>query len=147
MCPHELDESIHTRITGLCEEGNAFAEAEDFDRALASYRQALALVPRPLNHWEAATWILTALGDVLFQQGNYAEARDLLNEALQCPGGVGNPFIHLRLGQACLELRDDQCARDQLARAYMAGGDEIFDGEDPKYHRYVRSVLRPPRHN
>lgn len=147
MPPHELDAGIHTRIVALCGEGDAFAEAQDFDYALARYREALALLPGPPHEWEAATWIFTAIGDVLFQSGNFYEARDVLMQALLCPAGVDNPFVHLRLGQACLELEDHHCAEDHLTRAYMAGGDEIFDGEDSKYQSYIRKLLRSPRHH
>lgn len=141
--PQELDDATHAQIRSICDHGNALAEAGDLDRALVTYRQALDLVPTPVHEWEAATWILTALGDVLFQQGRYEEARDSLKEAMRCPGAIGNPFIHLRLGQAHFHLKEYERAKDELARAYMGGGDEIFEGEDTKYKNYIKEILRP----
>jgi len=139
----ELDDATHARITGMCEQGNALAKAGDLEGAFKMYQAALELVPAPIFEWEAATWILTALGDVLVQQGRYKEARDFLKEAMHCPGAIGNPFIHLRLGQAHFELKEHERAKDELARAYMGGGDELFDGEDPKYKDYIKQILRP----
>jgi tetratricopeptide (TPR) repeat protein len=141
--PSELDDTTHARIVDMCERGNARAEAGDLDGAFAAYQQALELVPAPVSEWEAATWIFTALGDVLVQQGRYREAREFLIEAMRCPGAIGNPFIHLRLGQAHLELDEHERAQDELARAYMGGGDELFEGEDPKYKDYIKHILRP----
>ena len=64
---------------------------------------------------------------------------------------VGNPFFHLRFGQASYELEsqgkcnDDNTTIDNLARALICGGIEIFKNEDPKYLDSVVKVLRPPK--
>lgn len=55
------------------------------------------------------------------------------------PGGVGNPFLHLRLGEIALELGDEARAADELIRAYAVGGPEAFQSEDPKYLRFLAS--------
>ena len=138
-----LDDLTHARIIALTDQGNALVEASDLEGALRAYRDALDLVPRPVDQWEAGTWLFTALGDVLFQQGKYSEACEALRDAIRGPGALGNPFIHLRLGQTHFELGEYQKAKDELARAYMGGGDEIFDGEDPKYKNYINEILRP----
>jgi len=103
----------------LCERGDAHVEAGELDRALERYKEALSLLPQPLYRWNAATWILTAMGETSFFLKDYRQARSTLEEALRCPKGLGNPFIHLRLGQAALELGDEDLARDQLACAYV----------------------------
>lgn len=64
---------------------------------------------------------------------------------------VGNPFFHLRIGQASFELESpegrDQSSTsiDNLARALICGGIEIFSNEDTKYLAPVLEVLRPPQ--
>ncbi len=108
------------------------------------YLRALELLPQPVHQWEAATWLFTALGDVLFLQRNYLEARESLKAAMHCPRAIGNPFIHLRLGQVNYELNELARAKDELARAYMGGGDEVFEGEDPKYRLHIEEIVRPP---
>ena len=64
---------------------------------------------------------------------------------------VGNPFFHLRLGQASFELdppgeRDPaETTIDNLARALICGGIEIYRHEDDKYLEPVLQVLLPPQ--
>jgi tetratricopeptide (TPR) repeat protein len=137
-----LDEQTHAAITQLTEAGDRLVEQRSYDQALDTYHQALDLVPEPITDWEAATWILTAIGETQFFKKDFIKAREALQQAMHCPDAIGNPFIHLRLGQVQFELGDLQRARDELARAYMGAGDEIFDGEDPKYLALVRQALK-----
>ncbi len=139
----QLSDDVHGRVVDLCEKGDRLMEERDLSGAMAAYERALELLPDPKEDWEAATWILTALGDAYFQRREHAKARDTLTRAMRCPGAIGNPFVHLRLGQAHLELKEIDRAKDELARAYMGGGDEIFAGEDPKFGRFIKEILRP----
>ncbi len=138
----DLEPALHERISSICERGNQLCEAERYREALPDYYQALTLLPEPLEQWEAATWILTALGDCHFLLGEYEAGHGHLSRAMACPDAIGNPFIHLRLGQTQLELGNESRARDELARAYMGGGREIFETEDPKYYAYIRRFMR-----
>lgn len=142
----QLDDDLHARIVQHTDEGNRRGDRGDLRGAIAEFERALALVPAPLENWEASTWILTALGDTWFQLRDYEKAREFLARAMHCPGALGNGFIHLRLGQAQLELGNTTRAADELARAYMAEGREIFDDEDPRYYAFLRERMRglPP---
>lgn len=139
-----LDKTLSDRIDELCEKGDALAANEDFPGALGQYREAWGLLPEPKDQWDAATWILTALGDTHFLFKEYQSALSALARAVQCPGGLGNPFIHLRLGQCHLETRNLDAAKDELTRAYTEAGRDIFEEEDPKYFKLLQSVLKPP---
>ena len=81
-----------------------------------------------------------AIGDANFESRNYEHAKAALSDAMHCPGAIGDPFIHLRLGQCQFELGNLPRANDELARAYMGGGKEIFDAEDPKYFSHLKTV-------
>lgn len=63
--------------------------------------------------------------------------------AMQCPAAIGNPFLHLRLGQCQFELGNLDRAADELARAYMGAGADIFEGAD-KYFAFLKTRLQPP---
>jgi hypothetical protein len=78
-------------------------------KGIAVWR-AWDLLPEPKTEWEAATWILAAVGDANFLGADYVAGRDNLATAMHCPGAIGNPFMHLRLGQCQFErVRSRQC--------------------------------------
>lgn len=137
----ELDSKLHQRITRFCEIGDDLAERGDFLQAIDAYRYARCLLPEPQAQWEAATWIAAAIGDAHFLAGHFKAARDVLHEALSgnFPDALGNPFIHLRLGQAEFELGNQDRAADELMRAYMGAGKDIFADEDGKYLAFLAS--------
>lgn len=139
----ELPAPLHEQISLLCQEGDALTEQEDYENALSKYRQAWDLVPAEKINWEASTWILASAGEVYFLQHNHEKALNSFLRAVQGPGGLGSPYIHLRLGQLHYERDDMDVAADELTRAYMAAGEEIFSQEDPKYFAFIRSKLRP----
>jgi hypothetical protein len=85
----------------------------------------------------AATWILAAIGDANFLSGDFEAGRDNLGTAMHCPEALGNPFLHLRLGQCHFELGALDRAADELIRAYMGGGPEIFEEDDRKYIEFL----------
>jgi tetratricopeptide (TPR) repeat protein len=140
----ELDEESAEEIRRLCSRGNDLAEEGRFAEALESYWAAWDHLPEPQTEWEAATWILAAIGDANFQQGNYEAGRDNLTMAMHCPAAIGNPFLHLRLGQCQFELGNFERAADELARAFLLGGSKLFDKDDPKYLTFIRSRLKAP---
>ena len=94
--------------------------------------------------WEAATWILAAIGDAQFRKRHFDGAAETLQDAMRSAKAIGNPFLHLRLGESLFEIGQRQRAMDELARAYMGAGREIFDNEDPKYFEALKTVLKPP---
>jgi tetratricopeptide (TPR) repeat protein len=139
-----LDKETDEKIKLLCKEGDDYAKKKQSAMALGKYEEALSLLPEPSHIWEAATWICAAKGDAHFLSGNLPDAYDAFSGAAHCPGGIGNPFIHFRLGQIQLALGHEIIATDELTRAYMAAGREIFEGEDPKYFELLRKHLKEP---
>src|SRR5688500_5219809 len=93
----ELPDLTYRKIKLLCSAGDRKAEAGDFPAALEKYWDAWDLLPEPKTDWEAATWILAAIGDANFAGGDYDAGRDNLSMAMHCPKALGNPFLHLRL--------------------------------------------------
>ena len=140
---NQLPDEVHAQVAGLSEQGNVLADGQSFGEARSVWQSAWNLLPEPREQWEAAAWLLTAIGDAHFLEGKHAEALEPLQRAVSCPGGLGNPFLHLRLGQVQFELGNMPRAKDELARAFMGGGDKLFVNEDAKYWRFIREILRP----
>lgn len=140
----ELPEEAYDRIQALSQEGDELADEGRYAQALERYWRAWDLLPEPRTAWDAATWLLGAIGEANFFGGDFEAGRDNLSLAMHCPEAIGNPFLHLRLGQCHYELGDLSRAADELARAYIGAGAEIFAEEPPKYLDFLRTRLEPP---
>ncbi|QRK10815.1 hypothetical protein JQX13_12520 [Archangium violaceum] len=138
-----MDDARHERIAELCAMGEELAERKDLESALLKFREALALIPRPVEEHDAALRILCAIGDTCFLMGRFSEGKHALQGAVRSLGGLGPPILHLRLGQCELELGNRERAGEELLRAYQGGGDALFEGHDPKYLALVKSLMQP----
>jgi hypothetical protein len=139
----ELSNETHERIQAVCKKGDVLANKGMYPAPLEQYWAAWDLLPEPQTDWEAATWILAAIGDANFLGGDFTASRDNLSMAMHCPDAIGNPFLHLRLRQCQFELGNLDRAADELARAYMGAGSESFQGAD-KYFAFLETRLKPP---
>ncbi len=140
----ELPDNVAEHIQSHCKKGDAFIENAEYPDALREYWAAWDMLPEPKTNWEAATWILAAIGDANFLGGDFAAGRDNFSYAMHCPEAIGNPFLHLRLGQCQFELGNLDRAADELARAYIGAGATIFEEEADKYLTFLKTRLQPP---
>lgn len=139
-----MPEGVHDKIVALCAKGDKLADRGDYKAALKKYWKAWDALPEPKTDYSAASWILAAVGDANFLSGDFEAGRDNLANAMHCPDAIGNPFLHLRLGQCQFELGNLDRAADELTRALIAGGEEILLDDDPKYFDFLKTILRPP---
>lgn len=137
----ELSDADYKKIKKLCAQGDEYAEEEQYPEALKKYWEAFDLIPEPKEEWEATLWILVSIGDANFLTKDFEAGRDNLSNAMHCADAVGNPFIHLRLGQCQFELGNLDRAADELTRAYTVAGDDIFAEEDGKYMAFLQTRI------
>jgi tetratricopeptide (TPR) repeat protein len=140
----KLSRKVSDELDRHCAAGNELAKQERYPEALKSFWAAWDLIPEPKTDWNAATWVLAAVGDVNFLGGDFVAGRDNLSSAMHCPDAIGNPFLHLRLGQCQFELGEMDPAADNLARAFLLEGKRLFENDDPKYLAFIKSKLRAP---
>lgn len=132
-----MDGATHERILALYEEGEKLSRDGRIGSALGKYAEAWALIPHPKERWKLSTSVISAIADSWFLAGKYDEVLRALEFGMNCPGAVGNPFLHLRLGQALLEQGQDARAEEELMRAWEAHGEQIFEHQDPKYLAFL----------
>jgi len=135
----EMEATLYEKITALCATGDQLAENREYEDAITQYNAAWKLVPEPKSDWDASTWILAAIADACYSSGYNTSAREALEYGMTCPGGVGNPFMHLRLGQILLDQGENDRAADELMRAYMGAGKDIFEAESPTYFEFLKT--------
>ena len=137
----KLNDALYERIMALSEEGNELADDEKYAEAKDKFEEALGFVPAPKTDWESALWLYASIGDMCFMIGDYKACGNNMFDALNCPDGFGNPFVHLRLGQALYELGNTEKAKEYLLQAYMLDGEDIFDDQDEKYFDVIKSIV------
>jgi tetratricopeptide (TPR) repeat protein len=134
----ELTEAQQDLVDEYCEQGNAALDAARYDDAIASFKQALAVLPAPVADWDTAGWISASLGDVYFSKGDYTAALEQLLVAEEIYSrDEANPFVYLRLGEAYFETGDQSNAIKFLLRAYKMEGAALFE-EDRKYLNFLK---------
>jgi tetratricopeptide (TPR) repeat protein len=138
------DGAIREQIAELYHVGDEYLDGGEFEKAEAHYRQAWALLPEPKIEHEESTWIQAGIGEALFGQRKYDAAWEAFRIVFRCPEAVGNPYLHLRRGQIAFMRGDTDSAGQELTLAYMGGGRELFQGEDPRYFNYLKTILQPP---
>lgn len=136
-----LDDKLYRKIVDLCNDGDDLIEDDNYNEAIVKYKAALDLVPLPKNKWEASTWIYTALGDTYFLKEDYIRASEYFYNALNCPEGISNPFVLLRLGQSLYESCEFSKAKEFLLKAFMVEGVRIFNAEDEKYLELIIDLI------
>jgi tetratricopeptide (TPR) repeat protein len=137
MLPASLIDEIQSKL----DQGDACLDADEFAAAIAFCQQAVSLIPAPKHSHDISLSAFTALGEAYFFSGYYQDALAAFSEALKSPGGVENPLLHLRRGQAYFENGDPDRAADSLTRAYALDGRDVFDGEDDKYLSFLATKI------
>ena len=126
-----LDEILFSEIQHCAAIATQHMQDRQAPEAQEQFLQALRHLPEPLGRWNAAGWLLLALGHVAVTRENWDMARQVLTDAMWSPGVFGNPWAHRLKGQVHLALEEQDRAADDLMRAYRACGPDILEGTDP----------------
>ena len=137
----ELNNDIYQKIVQLSEKGDEFVDNREYKKAILLYKKALSLIPKNKYEWEASLWLFVALGDTYYLDGNYKESLNFMFEALNCQGGLENPFVFLRIGECFFEINNKIKAREYLLKAYMLDENRIFNGENEKYLNAIKDLI------
>ncbi len=91
-----------------------------------------------------ARYISIRIGLIYVYAKMWDAAINAFAEAISYKDSVGNPFLHLRIGECAFHLGSAKDADDNLARALIMGGLSAFDGEDEALKKRVLQILQPP---
>jgi len=113
----------------------------EYMQSLALLRDAVSLIPEPFQDHPMSAEVIAAIGDNYFLMGELEKAQEAYSDVMACGDSPANPYVRLRRGQIAFELGDIKKAETELACAYMNGGEEIFQDEDPKYLAFIKPIL------
>lgn len=139
------DTALTLQIRQQCALAYACYDLGEFRDALRLFYQAWLLLPKPQTDYEAAGWVLTAIGDTYFRLAQYEQGQEALASALHCPNTSTSAFVHLRLGQCRWEVNQTDTAIEALLQAYKIAQMNIFAGEDEKYYLAIAAKLTQQR--
>lgn len=137
MAAKILKDEIYEQVELISETGNDFADDEEYAAAIEKFKEALALVPEPKHEWEAGTWLYQSIGNMYFMLDDYENAAKFFADAILSQEGKINSFNQMRLGQASLEMKQEDKALEHLLKAYRMGGKKLFAEEDTKYLAFL----------
>lgn len=89
-------------------------------------------------------YMILRIGEVHFQHKNFPEAFDNYAFSMRFQDTIGNPFLHLRLGQIQYYLDEMERVADELSRALIMAGKTIFDDEPDTFFAITNDVLDAP---
>ncbi|SEA37455.1 tetratricopeptide repeat protein [Pedobacter hartonius] len=134
----ELTDEQQDLMDDYCEKGNAEMDEENYAAAADWFKKAYAILPDPKDDWEATGYITASLGDALFSDGKFEEAKAQLLVAHEFyTADKNNPFVLLRLGETYFELGDEKLALEFLLKAYQMEGQQLFE-DDKKYLKFLK---------
>jgi tetratricopeptide (TPR) repeat protein len=131
------------RAKELIEEAGRLDRDGRQQAAIDTYERALEQLPDPPYESHLAMIALCSIGELNFLHGKLESAFEDFSEAVKCKGGLGNPHIHMRLGQLRFQRGELNRATDEFMRVYMASGEQFFQGEDRKYFQLIREYVNP----
>ena len=124
-------EEVAAAVDALCLEGNAAQEAENYETACNCYRRALQLLPVPFFRYaNSARFLLTGLGDILFDEGGHLDiARSVMQLCMFVEGSIDTPYVHWLYGRICLKAGDEKRALYELQIAKEMD-ESLFEPDD-----------------
>lgn len=135
------EKELSEKIGSISKKAKSLTLTGKFKESIAEYQKGIALLGADVMQSKYAVMLFCGVGEAYFLQKEWKEALDYYGKAVASEGGLGEPLIHLRLGQIRFEFGQFEKAADELMRAYMGGGNLMFEGEDPKYFKLIEPLL------
>lgn len=137
------ENDIFNKINIICDEAKEYEEMRIFNLALKKYNQALELLEqKPKDAYNQLNILIKiSIGDVLFCEKKYSEAKSWYYRAKECVLGLNNAYILFLIGKCFYEENNMAKAKDYFIKTYMLSGIDIFCTENIKYYNLIEGLL------
>jgi tetratricopeptide (TPR) repeat protein len=144
-----MPENVNDKVRELKSQADYLQMGGKYLLAIDKYKEALSLLPKPVNQWKYIWVLLPQIAENYWlnakfndgKGGGFQEALAVFSEIMKIEGAVGDETYHLRIGQIRYELGQIEKAKDELLRAYLIGGKEIFMNIDNKYFELIKPII------
>ncbi|HYQ53129.1 MAG TPA: hypothetical protein VES70_22170 [Pseudomonas sp.] len=135
----DVNSKLSQEIVGIVELGNELESSGDFDGALKKYAEAWGMLPEPKEAWDLSHWIAKTISSLCLKISDFKSAKkwSLVAVETKPPRETSSLII---LGASYLGLGEDECAQNQLKKAFDMGGDRAFQGFDKQYLTFLKKV-------
>jgi len=128
----DVNLKLSQEIVDVVELGGELESSGKLVEALKKYNEAWGLLPSPKNTWDLSHWIAKTISSLCLKENDFNNAKEWAILAVETkPPRETSSFIIL--GASYLGMGEDECARDQLKKAFDMGGERAFQGFDKKY--------------
>jgi len=135
------DKILIQKISDISKNAKRLTLKGNYQASIKEYQKGLDILGEQAMKSKYAVMLFSGIGEAFFLEKKWEDALAYYGYAVKSEGGLGEPLIHLRLGQLRYELGQMEKAKDELMRAYMGGGDLMFEGEDSKYFDLVHEIV------
>ena len=119
-------------------------QKKDFNKAYDIYFRLLSQIEDNEANKRKLRYIKIEIGQIYMYAEKWDSALQAFAEAIQDENSVGNPLLHLRIGQCAYNLENARIYEDNLSRALICGGLHIFENERNEYKETALKLLNPP---
>ncbi len=128
-------EQVYTKIR----EGIALLKDGDATTAEKCILDAWGMIPEPKYDWDCSLIIVRKISTFFRDIKKFDAATQWANDIFKCniPPGYSKPYIIL--GSIYLESGDLAAARSNFQKAFDLSGKRGFEGEDPKYLKFLKN--------
>ncbi len=135
---NEITKTMAKTIEEYIQEGKQQLSSHDFERAIASYKSALSIVPPPKNDFEITAELKYLIGEAHYLSNNFEKAYNALMAASMAEGGMIHTMRCVRLGQIYYHTGDLANAVEFFLQAYFLEGEEAFNSVSSEYFDFLK---------
>lgn len=135
---NEITEAVAKTIEEYIKKGKKRLSLHYFERAIASYKSALSIVPPTKNDFKITAELKFLIGEAHYLNNNFEKAYNALMAASMAEGGMVHTMRCIRLGQIYYHTGDLANAVEFFLQAYFLEGEEAFNSVSSEYFDFLK---------
>jgi len=134
----DLDKTVDDSIMAEIDKAYQLKKAGRWEEAEKHYLHSWELFPEPQHGWSVSQMTLTIIAKFYLEWKQYEKAKRWALEVFKCEVNPGNGMPYFFLGKIHYEAGETEEARKQFEKAFEVSGRRVFQGEDPKYFKFLK---------
>lgn len=133
-----LDNAIAERVYAEMRQGYTLLKEGKADKAESFFLRAWDLIPDPKFGWDISQITIIRIAKFYRDARKFPEALRWAKDIFRCRPLPNDAEPYVVLGSIHLEAGELDAAREKFEKAFELAGKRGFDGEDPKYLKFLK---------